>query len=109
MRKFLYIYILGIAALMAVGCSEETVLDDLAVESVESGSNVPFQWTRAEDVETRKAFLRNFGVGYSYNAVRGAYCNWKDIRCQVIDRAVLDDYARCTTTCSPCASTRRRP
>ena len=94
MRKFLYIYILGIAALMAVGCSEETVLDDLAVESVESGSNVPFQWTRAEDVETRKAFLRNFGVGYSYNAVRGAYCNWKDIRCQVINRAALDDYAR---------------
>ena len=37
-----------------------------------------------------KAFLRNFGVGYSYNAVRGAYCNWEDICCQVVNRAELD-------------------
>ena len=93
MRKFLYI-IIGIATLAWTGCSEETVLDDLAIESVDNGSDAPFQWTRAEDVETRKAFLRNFGVGYSYDAVRGAYCNWKDIRCQVINRAALDDYAR---------------
>lgn len=45
-----------------------------------------FEWTRAEDVETRNDFLRNFGVGYSYNAVRGEFCNWEDIRCQVINR-----------------------
>jgi hypothetical protein len=72
MRKFLYI-IIGIATLAWTGCSEETVLDDLAIESVDNGSDAPFQWTRAEDIETRKAFLRNFGVGYSYNAVRGAF------------------------------------
>ena len=51
-----------------------------------------FQWTKAEDVETRAKFLRNFGVGYSYNAVRGSFCDWTDIRCQIVNRQVLDAY-----------------
>ena len=41
----------------------------------------PFEWTRAADRETYLSFLRNYGVGYSYNAVRGNYCSWDDIRC----------------------------
>lgn len=71
------------------GCAEDI---DLASDwDDQSGQDVSttFVWTRAEDVETRKAFLRNFGVGYSYNAVRGEYCNWRDIRCQVINRMEL--------------------
>ena len=39
-----------------------------------------YNWVKAEDVETRELFRRNYGLGYSYNAVRGDYCNWKDIR-----------------------------
>lgn len=35
-------------------------------------------------------FYRNYGVGYSYNAVDGEYCNLSDVRCQLINRAVLD-------------------
>lgn len=49
-----------------------------------------FEWTRAADQSTRYAFLRNYGVGYSYNAVEGEYCNWNDIRCQIINRDVLE-------------------
>ena len=36
------------------------------------------------------AFLRNFGVGYGYNAVAGRYCNYDDIRCQVLNRRQLE-------------------
>ena len=60
------------------------------LEPETTSENEPFRWTRAEDIETRNAFMRNFGVGYSYNAVRGQYCNWEDIRCQVINRERLD-------------------
>ena len=49
-----------------------------------------FQWTRAEDVASYRSFMRNFGVGYSYDAVRGSYCDWNDIRCQVVNRAELE-------------------
>ena len=51
-----------------------------------------FEWTKAEDVETRTKFLRNFGVGYSYNAVRGSFCDWTDIRCQVVNRQPLEEF-----------------
>lgn len=77
--------------LLAAGftaCSEDEVLDGFTVESATDAA--PFQWTRAEDVETHQEFLRNFGVGYSYNAVRGSYCDWRDIRCQVLNRAMLE-------------------
>ncbi len=71
-----------------VSCSDDTL--DLLTDSVQdSESTDVFQWTRAEDVETRSQFLRNFGVGYSYDAVRGSYCNWQDIRCQVVNRSAL--------------------
>ena len=36
------------------------------------------------------AFLRNFGVGYGYNAVEGRYCCYDDIRCQVLNRRQLE-------------------
>lgn len=74
-------------ALLATGCTD----DGLSDWQDQSGTPVSVhQWTRSEDVETRKAFLRNFGVGYGYNAVRGEFCNWRDIRCQVINRAELE-------------------
>ena len=78
-----------ILAMVLAGCSSDDLLDELSVEKP-SQTSAPFQWTRGEDVETRAKFLRNFGVGYSYDAVRGEYCNWEDIRCQVVDRTVLN-------------------
>jgi len=78
--------LLSVAALTS--CSDDAILDGFPAE--DNGVNTAFQWTRAEDVETRKAFLRNFGVGYSYNAVRGNYCDWRDIRCQVVNRGELE-------------------
>ncbi len=72
-----------------VSCSED-LDDDWLAGSESQGLSEGFQWTRAEDVETQSKFLRNQGLGYSYNAVHGEYCNWKDIRCQVVDRSILD-------------------
>lgn len=89
MKKKLYIA-LSLMALVATGCSD----DGLSDWEDQSGTSASVhQWTRAEDVETRKAFLRNFGVGYGYNAVRGEYCNWRDIRCQVVNRRELERQA----------------
>lgn len=81
-----------VASLLAIaltGCSSDDLLDDVLMAEPKQAA-APFQWTRAEDVETHDKFLRNFGVGYGYNAVRGEYCNWEDIRCQVIDRNALN-------------------
>ena len=35
-------------------------------------------------------------MGYSYDAVRGSYCEWQDIRCQVLNRAMLLDMQNAT-------------
>ncbi len=39
---------------------------------------------------TLRQFYRHYGIGYSYDAVNGQYCNLADFRCQVLNRAVLD-------------------
>ncbi len=78
------------AIIMAAGMLIACQKDDIDVDFPDDNENKTFVWTRAEDVETRDAFMRNFGVGYSYNAVRGEYCNWEDIRCQVINRERCD-------------------
>ena len=44
--------------------------------------------------ETRIAFIRNLGVGYGYNAVSGRYCNYADIRCQILNRRQLEKAAQ---------------
>lgn len=84
MRRY-YIMCAMLAVMVLANCSEDEVaLDGSSIEI--AVNDAPFEWTRAEDVETRSKFLRNFGLGYSYDAVRGEYCNWKDIRCQVVSR-----------------------
>ena len=71
-----------------MGCSDDLLeTAELPVDSADQS----FQWTRAEDVETRAQFRRNFGVGYSYDAVRGTFCNWQDIRCQVVNRVRVSE------------------
>lgn len=75
-----------LAAGMLAACEREMSYEMTVPQHV----STPFQWTRAADIETRDAFMRNFGVGYSYDAVRGKYCNWEDIRCQVINRERCD-------------------
>ena len=67
-------------------CHDSELTDGIETVAPNESAGEPFQWTRAEDVETRHAFMRNFGVGYSYDAVRGSYCDWHDIRCQVVNR-----------------------
>ncbi len=37
-----------------------------------------------------RQFYRHHGIGYSYNAVSGSYCNLRDFRCQILNRAVID-------------------
>ena len=82
----IYRWLLGVVGLLVLGaCSQETGLegDDAAAPS-------SFSWTRGTIEETRMAFLRNFGVGYGYNAVSGRYCCYDDIRCQVLNRRQLE-------------------
>ncbi len=78
-----------VVVLTLTACSDE-LTDELTGASAGQLSEQPFQWTRAQDVATHATFIRNFGVGYSYNAVKGEFCNWKDIRCQVVDRNYCD-------------------
>lgn len=44
----------------------------------------------AAPAERRRNFLRSYGVGYSYDAVSGDYCNTADIKGQVLNRAVIE-------------------
>ncbi len=95
MRLYNKIMYALLAVIALAGCSEdEFALDGFPVET--AANDAPFQWTRAEDVETRSKFLRNFGLGYSYDAVRGEYCNWQDIRCQVVSRQYMDELEELT-------------
>ena len=89
MNRHLIPFVACLLAVMLAGCSSDDLLDDFQT-AVPQSTAESFQWTRAQDMETRSLFLRNFGVGYSYNAVRGEYCNWEDIRCQVIDRKAVN-------------------
>ncbi|MCR4603943.1 MAG: hypothetical protein K5683_10510 [Prevotella sp.] len=76
-------------------CTNDSEIDAIINEVTDEAAE-PFQWTRAEDMETRAQFRRNFGVGYSYDAVRGTYCDWEDIRCQVVNRATLSELQETT-------------
>lgn len=51
-------------------------------------SQAPISLT--SQAEKYNNFYRNYGIGYSYNAITGDYCNLSDVRCQLINRAVLD-------------------
>ena len=80
---------LAVLTMTVTACSDE-LTDELTGARAGQLSEQPFQWTRSADVATHASFIRNFGVGYSYNAVKGEFCNWKDIRCQVVDRKYCD-------------------
>lgn len=89
MKKISQWILIGVLGGMLAACGDaDNMLGDLAVELPQTAA--PFQWTRAVDKETHAQFLRNFGVGYSYDAVRGKYCDWQDIRCQVLNRQELE-------------------
>ena len=45
--------------------------------------------TRAE-VQSQKSFYRHHALGYSYDAVNGSYCDLKYVRCQVLNRAIIE-------------------
>ena len=46
--------------------------------------------TRASAAQSRRNFYRHHGVGYSYEAVGGEYCNMNYVRCQLLNRAIID-------------------
>ena len=92
-RVTYHIQVLGGIILMVLTLSfitscSDTMLDEEGKDV--SQANSSFVWARSSDTSTRLAFLRNFGVGYSYDAVEGDYCNWNGIRCQVVNRNVLE-------------------
>ena len=83
-------------ALAAFGACSDDLTEE--VQPVAEPQTTTFEWVKAADVSTRTAFLRNFGVGFSYDAVHGSFCNWKDIRCQIINRKQLDWVEQLTGT-----------
>ena len=92
MKSFAKILALAAVAMMTA-CQSDDFTDELASKPLEPEPATAFQWIqRAEDVETRSRFLRNYGVGFSYDAINGKSCNWEDIRCQIVDRAEVEKY-----------------
>lgn len=92
-RVTYHIQALGGIILMVLTLSFITSCSDSVLDEEERDvpqANSSFEWARSSDKSTRLAFLRNYGVGYSYDAVEGDYCNWNGIRCQVVNRSVLD-------------------
>lgn len=47
--------------------------------------------TTAHAASAHTRFLHNYGVGYSYDAIYGRACNLDDVRCQILNRAVVDE------------------
>ena len=92
MKSFAKILALSAVAMMTA-CQSDDFIEELANNTLEPEPASGFQWVqRAEDVETRSRFLRNYGVGFSYDAINGKSCNWEDIRCQIVDRAEVEKY-----------------
>ena len=80
--------LMALLLLLPTACSDDDLL--FTQPETEETAGQGFVWSRAQDRNSRYAFLRNFGVGYSYNAVKGSYCDWNDLRCQIVNRGELD-------------------
>lgn len=96
MKATVHILIAALPLLMLAACHDDEYVMPTAAEPAvgeETGSN-GFQWVHSKDLSTRNSFVKSFGVGYSYDAVRGGFCNWEDLRCQVISRSELQKYER---------------
>ena len=95
MKKLTYIVFLWAVTLFA--CSDDDLLSESGMTSTEfddaSVVSNRFCWVKSADRSSRSTFLRNFGVGYSYDAVNGEYCNWEDIRCQIINRSAVERFS----------------
>lgn len=46
--------------------------------------------TKSQLGQLRRSFYRHYGLGYSYDALNGDYCDLSSVRCQVMNRAVID-------------------
>ena len=94
MKRINYIPVAFFAMLIPLltCCSDgEMLLESVSdVDTPSDGGG--FKWVLSKDLATRSSFVRNFGVGYSYDAVKGRFCNWEDILCQVISRSELQKY-----------------
>lgn len=44
--------------------------------------------TSSQD-EIKNGFIRNYGLGFSYDAVAGQYCDYKSVKCQVLNYAEI--------------------
>ncbi len=90
MKKPFLSYILSLIALFClVACNDDMALESDGADNQNGCSywHSPEVLTRAQ---TRNYFLRDHAVGYSYEAVSGHANSLDDVRCQVVNRAVLD-------------------
>lgn len=77
-------------AFLVLSCSEDEILlmkEEASADSL-AKTRVAGEYEEASpDVQ----FSHSLGVGYSYNAINGEYCNQLDLRCQVINLEKLED------------------
>lgn len=81
-----FLWVLALTFLMA--CTDQD-MDYMTVglANSEDGQTQPSQYDSLKSV-----FLYNHGVGYGYNAMSGDFCDIEDVRCQVINRPMLEYY-----------------
>lgn len=63
---------------------------DIVYADGHKGQSRVMQGTTRSDAEFAH-FQHNYGVGYSYNGLYGKRCSLDDVRCQILNRAVLEE------------------
>ena len=87
------IFFLGLSVLTAVlflvtSCTEESVFAPELIAPESSGT----YWHTRQLTPSQKSLLRrSFGLGFSYDAVNGGYCDLNAVRCQILNLDSLED------------------
>lgn len=73
---------------LATSCTEESVFAPELIAPESSGT----YWHTRQLTPSQKSLLRrSFGLGFSYDAVNGGYCDLNAVRCQILNLDSLED------------------
>lgn len=85
---FLGLSVLTAVLLLATSCTEESVFAPELIAPESSGT----YWHTRQLTPSQKGLLRrSFGLGFSYDAVNGGYCDLNAVRCQILNLDSLED------------------
>lgn len=87
-KKYYLFSFLLFLLLAGTACNERDLLEDLSADSTMSSEFwYTRQLTKAQQLELQK----NFGLGFSYNAIEGSKADLSSVRCQVLNITELDN------------------